>query len=199
MAPEASYRHEGRSHPEVRDAARVYSRRVASAAHPSIQSQARAYQAFHASHFRELADALIVLWRNWLHLRAHDEHTLRAYVFQVARRHLLHVAPRQRRERQQTVPLGWGTDDMDGDPALVDPASRDDNADAVARRVAHRLRVALRKLEPDERAAVLRRYADRRTIAEVADELGTTEAAAGALMRRALRVLREHLIGVPTT
>jgi len=177
----------------------------------------RAYKAFHASHYRELAaycmtdlrnwaeaeevaaDALIVLWRNWLRVRAHDDRTLQAYMFQVARRRLLHVAPRQRRERQQTVPLGWGADDMDGDPALVDPASRDDAADAVAQRLARRLHVALRKLEPDAQAAVLRRYADRRTIAEVADELGTTEAAAGALMRRALRVLREHLIGVPTT
>ncbi len=88
---------------------------------------------------------------------------------------------------------------MDDDPALVDPASRDDTADAVAQRLARRLHVALRKLQSDEQAAVLRRYADRRTIAEVADELGTTEAAASALMRRALRVLREHLIGVPTT
>ncbi len=177
----------------------------------------RAYEMFHASRYRELAaycmtdlrnwfdaqevaaDALIVLWRNWLRLRTHDDRTLQAYVFQVARRRLLHVAPRLRRRQQQTVPLGSGTDDMDDDPALVDPASRDDTADAVAQRLARRLHVALRKLQSDEQAAVLRRYADRRTIAEVADELGTTEAAASALMRRALRVLREHLIGVPTT
>jgi RNA polymerase sigma factor (sigma-70 family) len=176
----------------------------------------RAYETFHASHYRELAaycmtdlrnwfdaqqvaaDALVVLWRNWHRLRSHDTRTLQAYVFQVARRNLLHVTPKLRRQRQEMVPLGWGTSDLDDDPALVDPASRGDTADAVAKRVARRLHVALRKLELDEQAAVLRRYGDRRTIAEVADELGTTEAAAGVLMRRALRVLRAHLIGVPT-
>ncbi len=177
----------------------------------------RAYETFHASHYRELAaycmtdlrnwaeaeevaaDALIVLWRNWLRLRAHDDRTLQAYVLQVARRRLLHVAPRLRRRQQQTVPLGSGTDDMDDDPALVDPASRDDTADAVAQRLARRLHVALRKLQPDEQAAVLRGYADRRTIAEVADELGTTETAANTLVRRAQRELRRSLIGEPTT
>src|SRR6266567_8217114 len=85
----------------------------------------RAYETFHASHYRELAaycmtdlrnwaeaeevaaDALIVLWRNWLRLRSHDTRTLQAYVFQVARRRLLHVGPKLRRQRQQTAPLGW--------------------------------------------------------------------------------------------
>jgi DNA-directed RNA polymerase specialized sigma24 family protein len=46
---------------------------------------------------------------------------------------------------------------------------------------------------------VLRRYGDRHTLAEVAGELGTTEKAAGTLVRRALRDLRRHLIGTPTT
>jgi DNA-directed RNA polymerase specialized sigma24 family protein len=57
----------------------------------------------------------------------------------------------------------------------------------------------LGKLEPRQRAAVLRRYGDRHTLAEVADELGITEAEAGALTRRALRELRAHLIGEPST
>src|SRR2546425_1174737 len=115
-----------------------------------------------------------------------------------ARRKLLHVAPRQRRQRQQTVPLGWGTDDLDDDPALVDPATRDDSPEAVDRRMARLLRVTLGKLEPDEQAAVLRRYGDGHTLAEVADELGTTETAANTLVRRALRELRRSLIGEPT-
>ncbi len=50
-----------------------------------------------------------------------------------------------------------------------------------------------------EQAAVLSRYADSHTLAEVADELGVTEAAANALVRRALRELRRSLIGTPTT
>ena len=139
-----------------------------------------------------------MLWPNWAHLRAHDDRTLRAYAFQVACHRLLHVAPRQRRWRQQTVPLGWGADDLDDDPALVDPASRDDQPDALDRRLARLLHAALGKREPDQRAAVLRRYADRHTLAEVADEVGTTEAEASALMRRSLRELRALLIGAPT-
>ena len=176
-----------------------------------------AYAAFDASHRRGLvayckadlrnwadaeevaADALFTLWSHWPSLRARDDRTLRAYAFTTARRRLLHVAPRQRRQRQQTVPLGWGTDDMDGDPALVDPASRDDSPAAVDQRLARLLRVALRKLEPDERAAVLRRYGNRHTLAEVAYELGTTETAANTLVRRALRKLRQRLLDVPTT
>ena len=66
-------------------------------------------------------------------------------------------------------------------------------------RLARLLHVALRKLEPDERAAVLRRYGNRHTLAEVAYELGTTETAANTLVRRALRKLRQRLLGVPTT
>ena len=176
----------------------------------------RAFEAFHASHFRELAaycmvnlrnwadaeevadDALMTLWRNWRHLHRHDDRTLRAYAFQTVRHRLLHVAPRQRRQRQQTVPLGWGADDLDNDPALVDATSRDDHPDALDRRLARLLHAALGKLEPQQRAALLRRYGDRHTLAEVADELGTTEAEAGALMRRALRELRALLIGEPT-
>jgi RNA polymerase sigma factor (sigma-70 family) len=176
----------------------------------------RAFEAFHASHFRELAaycmvnlrnwadaeevadDALMTLWRNWRHLRSHDDRTLRAYAFQTVRHRLQRVAPRQRRQRQQTVPLGWGTDDLDDDPALVDATSRDDRPDVLDRRLARLLRAALGKLEPRQRAAVLRRYGDRHTLAEVADDLGTTEAEAGALMRRALRELRALLIGEPT-
>ena len=63
---------------------------------------------------------------------------------------------------------------------------RDDQPDALDRRLARLLHAALGKLEPQQRAAVLRRD-DRHTLAEVADELGRTEAAAGALMRRTLR------------
>ena len=145
------------------------------------------------------ADALFTLWSHWPGLRARDDRTLRAYAFTTARRRLLRVAPRQRRQRQQTVPLGWGTDDLDDDPALVDPATRDDSPEAVDRRMARLLRVTLGKLEPDEQAAVLRRYGDGHTLAEVADELGTTETAANTLVRRALRKLRQRLLGVPTT
>ena len=94
-----------------------------------------AYAAFDASHRRGLvayckadlrnwadaeevaADTLFTLWSHWPGLRARDDRTLRAYAFTTARRRLLHVAPRQRRQRQQAVPFGWGTDDMDGDPA----------------------------------------------------------------------------------
>jgi len=176
-----------------------------------------AYAAFDASHRKRLeaycmadlrnweeakemaADALIELWKHWSSLRSYDERALRAYVFTTARRKLLHGAPRQRRQRQQTVPLGWGTDDLDDDPALIDPASRDDSPEAVDRRMARLLRVTLGKLEPDEQAAVLRRYGDGHTLAEVADELGTTETAANTLVRRALRELRRSLIGEPTT
>ena len=175
----------------------------------------RAFEAFHASHFRELAaycmvnlrnwadaeevadDALMTLWRNWRHLRSHDDRTLRAYAFQTVRHRLLRVAPRQRRQRQQTVPLGWGTDDLDNDPALVDAAGRE-QTDTLDRRLARLLHAALGKLQPDEQAAVLRRYADRRTVAEVADELGTSETATNTLIRRALRRLRHQLIGEPT-
>jgi RNA polymerase sigma factor (sigma-70 family) len=177
----------------------------------------QAFEAFSASHFRELAaycmvnlrnwadaeevadDALMTLWRNWSHLHSHDDRTLRAYAFQTVRHRLQRVAPRQRRQRQQTVPLGWGTDDLDNDPALVDPTSRDDHPETLDRRLARLLHAAVGKLEPDEQAAVLRRYADRRTVAEVADELGTTETATTTLIRRALRHLRQQLIGEPTT
>src|ERR1700682_5199473 len=86
-----------------------------------------AYAAFDASHRRGLvayctadlrnwadaeevaADALFALWSHWRGLRARDDRTLRAYAFTTARRRLLHMAPRQRRQRQQTVLLGWGT------------------------------------------------------------------------------------------
>ena len=145
------------------------------------------------------ADALIELWKHWSGLRSHDERALRAYVFTTARRKVRYVAPRQRRQRPQSVPLGWGTDDMDSDPAMIDPASRDDSPAAVDQRLARLLHAALAKLEPDEQAAVLSRYADSHTLAEVADELSITEAAANALVRRALRELRRSLIGTPTT
>jgi RNA polymerase sigma factor (sigma-70 family) len=176
-----------------------------------------AYAAFDASHRQQLvaycmADlrnwheaedlaeyALVVLWEKWNGLRTHDERALRAYVFTTARRKLGHVAPRRRREREQTVPLGWGTDDLDDDPALVDPASADESPAAVNQRMARLVHAALATLEPDEQAAVLRRYGDRHTLAEVADELDTTEKAAGTLVRRALRELRRRLIGTPTT
>lgn len=176
-----------------------------------------AYAAFDASHRQQLvaycmADlrnwpeaedvaeyALVVLWETWSRLRTHDEQALRAYVFTTARRKLQRVAPRQRREREQTVPLGWGTDDLEDDPALVDPASRDDSPEAVDRRMARLLRVTPATLEPDEQAALLRRYGDRHTLAEVASELGTTEKSAGTLVRRALRDLRRRLIGTPST
>jgi len=65
--------------------------------------------------------------------------------------------------------------------------------------MARLLRVTLGKLEPDEQAAVLRRYGDGHTLAVVADELGTTETAANTLVRRAQRELRRSLIGEPTT
>ena len=145
------------------------------------------------------ADALIELWKHWSGLRSHDERALRAYVFKTARRKARYVAPRQRHQRQHTVPLGWGTDDLDTDPALVDPATRDDSPAAVDQRLARLLHAALAKLEPDEQAAVLSRYADSHTLAEVADELSITEAAANALVRRELRELRRSLIGTPTT
>jgi hypothetical protein len=77
---------------------------------------------------------------------------------------------------------------MDDDPALVDPASRDDSAAAVDQRMARLLRTALGTLESHERAAVLRRYGDRHTLAEVACELGTTEKAVQLLIFR-----RSHL------
>src|SRR2546428_10829893 len=98
-----------------------------------------AYASFDASHRHQLvaycmADlrnwpkaedvaeyALVELWEKWNRLRSHDERALRAYVFTTARRKLLHVAPRQRSRREQTVPLGWGTDTLDDDPALVEP------------------------------------------------------------------------------
>src|SRR5918911_812796 len=86
------------------------------------------------------AEALVVVWRNWAHLHAHDDRTLRAYAFQTVRHRLLRVAPRQRRQRQQTVPLGWGADDLDDDPTLIDAASRDDQPDVLDRRLARLLR-----------------------------------------------------------
>src|SRR5438094_855169 len=52
---------------------------------------------------------------------------------------------------------------------------------------------------PPAGGVLLRRYGDRHTLAEVADELGSTETAASTLVRRALRELRRSLIGVPTT
>jgi RNA polymerase sigma factor (sigma-70 family) len=180
-------------------------------------ADAEAYAAFDASHRQRLVaycmvylrnwadaeevagDALFDLSRAWSRLRSHDERVLRAYVFKTARRKMLHAAPKRRRQKQQNVPLGWGTDDMDDDPALVDPASRDNSAAAVDQRMARLLHAALGTLEPDKREAVLRRYGDRHTLAEVAGELGTTEKAAGTLVRRALRDLRRHLIGTPTT
>lgn len=180
-------------------------------------AEARAFEAFGVGFFEPLTaycmadlhdwgeaqqvanDALFVVWCNWSHLHGRDDRRLRAYAFQVVRHRLLRVAPRQRRQRQQTVPLGWGTDDLDDDPALIDPTSRDNRPDVLDRRLARLLRAALGKLEPRQRAAVLRRYGDRHTLAEVADELGTTEAEAGALMRRTLRELRMLLLGESTT
>ena len=88
-------------------------------------AETRAYEAFHLGFFVPLAaycmvdlhdwhaaeevagDALMTLWRNWRHLHRHDDRTLRAYAFQTVRYRLLRVAPRQRRQSQQTVPLGW--------------------------------------------------------------------------------------------
>ncbi len=175
----------------------------------------RAFAVFHTGHYRQVvaycvadlrdwaeaeevaADAFVVLWRNWSRLRAHDDHTLKAYVFQVARRRLLRVAPTLRR-RPPTVPLGWGTDDQEHDPALVDPTSQDDTPEAVVTRLAHRLHDVLGKLDADERAVVLRRYADGCTLAEVASDIGTTDGMANVLLRRGLRRLRGLLIGVST-
>ncbi len=176
----------------------------------------RAFAAFHTGHYRQVvaycvvdlrdwaeaeevaADAFVVLWRNWSRLRAHDDHTLKAYVFQVARRRLLRVAPTLRR-RPQTVPFGWGTEGQDHDPAVVDPANQDDTPEAVATRLAHRLHDVLGKLDAGERAVVLGRYADGRTLAEVAGEIGTTDGMANVLLRRGLHRLRELLIGVSTS
>ena len=61
-------------------------------------------------------DALMTLWNNW-RLHSHDTRTLRAYAFQTVRHRLLRAVPRLRRERQLSAPLGWGTDDLDDDPA----------------------------------------------------------------------------------
>jgi len=81
---------------------------------------------------------------------------------------------------------------------LVDPTSQDDTPEAVATRLAHRLHAVLGKLDADERAVVLGRYADGRTLGEVAAEIGMTDGMANVLLRRGLRRLRELLIGVST-
>lgn len=177
------------------------------------RSAERAFEAFYSGHYRQVvaycvadlhdwaeaeevaADAFMVLWRAWPRLRAHDDRTLKAYVFAVARRRLLRVAPARRR-RPPTFPFGWGDDDgMEHDPALIDPASRDMSPDAVTDRLTRRVAVALRALDDDERAVVLLRCADGRSLSEVAREVGTTDGAANVLLRRGLHHLWERLLG----
>ncbi len=66
---------------------------------------------------------------------------------------------------------------------------------ALGHRLARRVAVALRALDHDERAVVLLRCADGRSLSEVAREVGTTDGAANVLLRRGLHHLRERLLG----
>ncbi|MGQ9675704.1 MAG: sigma-70 family RNA polymerase sigma factor [Chloroflexota bacterium] len=62
-----------------------------------------------------------------------------------------------------------------------------------------RLRAAFRQLSPRQRTVLVRTYWEEKTTRKVADELGVTLQAVGALQRRALRRLRETMCEEKTT
>lgn len=123
-----------------------------------------------------LADVLSDAFEHWSKVSAaNDPH---AYV----RRMLVNAVAKSRRRRTRTAP--WG--DLTG---VVEPAA--DHAAAHAEH--HRLVAALRRLPPRQRAAVVLRFYEGLSFAEIAEILGTGENAVRSNVSRGLRRLHVQL------
>lgn len=124
-------------------------------------------------------DALIGLYPRWDAVR--ERGGVEAYV----RRSIVNASvSRWRRGGRRTVPVA--------DPGVLERTSAPDHADAVAdAAVAWQL---CEDLAPAQRAAVVLRFWEDRSFAEIGEALGCTEATARSHVHRALTKLRTRLV-----
>jgi RNA polymerase sigma-70 factor (ECF subfamily) len=112
--------------------------------------------------------------------------TFRVWLFRIAR----NVVANQRRAR-----LRHPEAPLDDAAAIVAPAPADPAAEAVRRDEAAAAWQAVARLPADRRRAIVLRFVDEMTTAEVAAILGRSEGAVRVLVHRALRTIGKDLAG----
>jgi RNA polymerase sigma factor (sigma-70 family) len=133
------------------------------------------------------AETFAVALSSWRTLRPLGPEQARAWLFTVARRRYSRYLRRARVERRTVERLGVRVPTVEhGDIALIE----DRAGLGVLRRVIGR---ELERLSEDQRQAVRLRVVDERSYAEVARELGVSEATARARVSRGLRRLASML------
>jgi RNA polymerase sigma-70 factor (ECF subfamily) len=114
--------------------------------------------------------------------------TFRVWLFQIARNAIVtEHRDRRRRASASLDALGEGMDIVDARPGQ-DPAER-----AVSRATASSAMAAIAELPADRRRALLLRFVDEMSTAEIAGVLGRSEGAVRVLIHRALRSVGRRL------